>query len=1272
MKTIVIYADGTLGDHLPSIALGQALSVRGYRVRMAINRAMHPYAQRAGLEVIALDVERDPAILGSADFASLNPDTFETQVRELIELCRDADLLVATSSCALSFVVHHAIGIPWITFAFNPSAFVQPTSAEEQLALQGYRRQEYNQLQKLFVHMFRQLNISQPIPDWADGLLFARHILLACSPHFSLPNVEQFQPRASLDLTGFWYYQDPVWKDWQPDADLSHFCEHQPIALSLDRQPLQDNRQMLAKYVYAARRLNRPLLVQRGSDDFSEEDLPADANREAIRFVDSIPHDWLFAHAACAIQQGEISSMARALRQGCPLLIEPYGNDQFFNANRVSELRVGAAVSPLHSTVDELTQVLGDYVLSADCRARTQALGIELAKEAGITTACEMIERYLNRFDAQRQLPAIYERYTPPLVPRKRHASAESNVADKPSEQDSPQVASDMVPKPPPRAVIISAWSEIATTASEDARSLNVLPTRSATISNILHQTWKDAHVPSQFTAYQRSWQEHHPGWRYYLWTDADNREFLHRHYPWFLPIYDNYPAPIMRADAVRYFILHHFGGIYADLDAECVRPLDPLLADKEIVFGLEPEQHLRKHQERGYPLDRLVTNAFMASVPGHPFWEHVFRFLIGFHRAPNPLDATGPFLVTRAVESYDSPASIVIYPASMLSPLTSERPWHELSLEEHDQLVKSAYVLHHWVGTWWRPLTARQTEQAELSLFVKNSLVSQGSLRLDLCVALLHQEIALPRISCVMVIANRTQWAKRAINCFRRQTYTNKELIIIDPGKGDTFEQWVHELHDPQIIMMRLPSEGRTFGELGNLAVERASGTYVAQWNDDELSDPRRLEVQMATLLASQADVCSLHREILWWPERKRLAVSDKQLWEGTCLYNKTRLPRYPETDYREDMSVIEQLLARGRVALLDTPRLNVHVFHDTRTWAGEYWEELWQAATERYEDEHYALALLRLQEHLEIDFQVSNFQDEEETQENEEGKSVSVFPGLMLSTSENHPSSLEAEGNRATLDYPRVLILIPVKDAARFLPSLWQKLGALSYPHDRLSLALLESDSLDDTYAAIDQALPALRDRFSHVRLFKRDYGYHLTRPRWEASEQRQRRAILAKSRNYLLARALTDEDWVLWIDADVEHWPNDVIEQLLATGKDIVVPNCLQVSTGRTFDYNTFKFKPEAGNLDWSLYILNGIFLPPHGFGRDYLSDLREHDLIQVDAVGGTMLLVRADLHREGLIFPTTPYKYHIETEGLAMLAKDMGYQAWGLPNLEIWHP
>jgi len=45
-------------------------------------------------------------------------------------------------------------------------------------------------------------------------------------------------------------------------------------------------------------------------------------------------------------------------------------------------------------------------------------------------------------------------------------------------------------------------------------------------------------------------------------------------------------------------------------------------------------------------------------------------------------------------------------------------------------------------------------------------------------------------------------------------------------------------------------------------------------------------------------------------------------------------------------------------------------------------------------------------------------------------------------------------------------------------------------------------------------------------------------------------------------LLHQSLQDEDWVLWLDADVCYYPKDIIQQLVETGKEIVVPNCVLI--------------------------------------------------------------------------------------------------------------
>ena len=246
-----------------------------------------------------------------------------------------------------------------------------------------------------------------------------------------------------------------------------------------------------------------------------------------------------------------------------------------------------------------------------------------------------------------------------------------------------------------------------------------------------------------------------------------------------------------------------------------------------------------------------------------------------------------------------------------------------------------------------------------------------------------------------------------------------------------------------------------------------------------------------------------------------------------------------------------------------------------------------------------------------------------------------------------------------------PPVLILTPVKNAVRHLDRHMALIEQLAWPRDRLSIGLLESDSTDGTWERLRDAEPRLARRAGRVSLVKLDYGFTIPDgvPRWAPEIQKVRRSILARARNQLLFRALREEAWVLWIDVDVIDYPPDIIHRLLATGFEIVHPHCVKTPGGATFDRNA-----------WSRQ------------GSATLEDFRGRAAVRLDAVGGTMLLVKADLHRDGLVFPPFPYgvgnprirprhpvwgQGEIETEGLGIMALDMGMQCWGLPGLEILH-
>jgi mannosyltransferase OCH1-like enzyme len=102
------------------------------------------------------------------------------------------------------------------------------------------------------------------------------------------------------------------------------------------------------------------------------------------------------------------------------------------------------------------------------------------------------------------------------------------------------------------------------------------------------------------------------------LWTDETARDFIANNYPWFLDTFDGYAYAIQRADAIRYFVLHYYGGVYLDLDVGCRRSLNPLLYMAIVL----PET---------IPVG--VSNDIMLAERGHPFMELVINNLMTFDR---------------------------------------------------------------------------------------------------------------------------------------------------------------------------------------------------------------------------------------------------------------------------------------------------------------------------------------------------------------------------------------------------------------------------------------------------------------------------------------------------------------------------------------------------------------------------------------------------------------------------------------------------------------
>ncbi|CAJ1413256.1 unnamed protein product [Effrenium voratum] len=156
--------------------------------------------------------------------------------------------------------------------------------------------------------------------------------------------------------------------------------------------------------------------------------------------------------------------------------------------------------------------------------------------------------------------------------------------------------------------------------------------------------------VPAKFARHLKSWRTLHPGWRFEFWDDHRSRELVAERFPSHLRQYDRMSG-IKQADIARLVALFAVGGVYADIDVEATRSLEPLLwaaegSGAQVVLGEENFVHSVLLERK---TDPLVSNAVMMGAPGHPFWEEVLQEIFSKSWCgDDPVQCTGPRIVDR------------------------------------------------------------------------------------------------------------------------------------------------------------------------------------------------------------------------------------------------------------------------------------------------------------------------------------------------------------------------------------------------------------------------------------------------------------------------------------------------------------------------------------------------------------------------------------------------------------------------------------------------
>lgn len=204
-----------------------------------------------------------------------------------------------------------------------------------------------------------------------------------------------------------------------------------------------------------------------------------------------------------------------------------------------------------------------------------------------------------------------------------------------------------------------------------------------------IHQIWwqGEGQLPTKFKKWQLGWKKHHPTWEYHLWSEEKMLEFVEINEPDILPYYISWPLQASRADAFRYIVLKHLGGVYVDMDIECLRPIDVWTHDVSLLLSQT----------------NTFNNAIFGGCSQHVFFEELTRNLkVSMGRSVAEFfEKSGPSYFSKTVLRLKIPQS----EGCRIAPYWAFEPFTPYISDKGKLTVSSdtsrSYAIHHETLRW-------------------------------------------------------------------------------------------------------------------------------------------------------------------------------------------------------------------------------------------------------------------------------------------------------------------------------------------------------------------------------------------------------------------------------------------------------------------------------------------------------------------------------------------------------------------------------------------
>ena len=340
-------------------AIALELARRGHHASLACPPSFEPWARSYGVEHHELgeDLQSKLADASTAPEQSIRGMTryfteqMALQAPRLLELARDADVIVGTGMAWMSASVAEKLGIPVLCFmpgtaAVRSRLYPPPLmpwfglpSWMNGLLWWAYERST-NALMGAPVNGARAGLGLPPIAAF-DAHLFVDTPCVVGADELVMPPDPLWQGR--YPYVGFVFLDDPAPLDPALDAWLS--SGEPPIFVGFGSMAGSAPERVLALLVDALRGSGRRCLVLGGTSLFG------DRPPEGFFAVREAPFARLFPRVAAVVHHGGSGTMALALRAGVPQVVLPMMLDQHFHAHCL----VRAGLAPLAPTMAKAT-----------------------------------------------------------------------------------------------------------------------------------------------------------------------------------------------------------------------------------------------------------------------------------------------------------------------------------------------------------------------------------------------------------------------------------------------------------------------------------------------------------------------------------------------------------------------------------------------------------------------------------------------------------------------------------------------------------------------------------------------------------------------------------------------------------------------------------------------------------------------------------------------------------------------------------------------------